>query len=148
MSTDLGLNKGDIFIGSDGDLAKVRNTSKLVQDVLKVIHTPIGSNPFFPTLGTNVTIANIGENISQDFAETKVRAGVTKAIDLLQLIQRKQELAQSLTPEEKIAGILDLQANVNPQEPRQYDIKLVIRSASLDGEAILLPTFSLSTTLD
>lgn len=148
MSIDLGLNKGDIFIGSDGDLAKVRNTTKLVQDALKVIHTPIGSNPFFPTLGTNVTIANIGENISQDFAETKVRAGITKAIDLIQLIQRKQEVVQVVTPEEKIAGILDLQVGVNSQEPRQYDIKLVIRSASLEGEAVVLPTFSLSTTVD
>lgn len=148
MSTDLGLNKGDIYIGSDGDLAKVRNTAKLVQDTLKVIHTPIGSNPFFPTLGTNVTIANIGENISQNFAETKVRAGITKAIDILQLIQRKQELVQTVTLEEKIAGIIDLQVGVNSTEPRQYDIKLVVASASLDGNAIVLPTFSLSTTID
>lgn len=148
MSSDLGLNKGDIAIGTDGDLAVVRNTSKLVQDVLKVLHTPTGSNPFYPNLGVNLTSANIGENVSLEFAETKVLASVNKAIELLQVIQRRQELVQTLTPEEKISKVVSLKVGLNSQETRQYDIDLVVSSSSTESTGIVLPTFSLSTTID
>ena len=145
MSADLGLNKGDIYIGSDGDLAKVRNTSKLVQDVLKVLHTPIDSNPFSPNLGTNLTTLNIGQNINIQFAEAKVRASVTKAIETIQLIQRRQELIQFVSSEEKIVKILDLEVGINEVEPRQYDVKLIVSSGSLSNNAVVLPSFTLST---
>lgn len=148
MSFDLALSKGDIYLGTDGDLAKVRNTSKLVQDVLKVIHTPIGGNPFYPTIGTNLTAENIGENISQQFAETKVAASVTQAIQIVQNIQRRQELVQIVTPEEKVVKIANLEVGQNSQEPRQYDIRLSVLTESLNTSVVDLPGFSISTTID
>jgi hypothetical protein len=148
MSFDLALSKGDLTVGSDGDLTKVRNTSKLVQDVLKVVHTPIGGNPFFPNLGTALTSENIGQNVSQNFAETKVAASVSQAIQLIQNIQRRQQLVQIVTPEEKVVKIANLEVGQNSQDPRQYDIKISVLTESLNTEVVDLPGFSMSTTID
>jgi hypothetical protein len=147
MSFDFALSKGDITIGSDGDVTKVRNTSKLVQDILKVIHTPIGGNPFYPSLGTLLTADTIGSNISQQFAETKIAASVTQAIQIIQNIQRRQESIQIVTPEEKVVKILRLDVSQNAQEPRQYDIQISVLTESLNSPVVDLPSFSISTTI-
>ena len=39
MSFDIKISQGDLAIGSDGDLARVEDTDKLVQDVLKILMT-------------------------------------------------------------------------------------------------------------
>lgn len=133
------------MVGADGDLAKVRNSSKAVQDILKVLHTPLGSNPLFPQIGSNITISNIGDNINQQFAETRVAASVTQSIQLLQSIQRNQELIQEVTPEEKIVDIAQVTATRDSQDPRQFDIKIVVVTEA--QSTVELPSFSLSTTI-
>jgi nitrogen regulatory protein PII-like uncharacterized protein len=148
MSFDLSLSKGTIVIGSDGDLAKVRGTTKVVQDVLKVVHTPVGGNPFYPQIGTTITEDNIGQNISQEFAETKVAASISTSIKIIQDIQRRQELVQTVTPEEKVVGIAELVVGQNENDPRQYDIKLSVTTESINTSVVSMPGFALSTTTD
>ena len=146
MSFDLALNKGDIAIGSDGDLKKVRNSSKVVQDILKILHTPIGSNPFFPSIGNALTFSNIGQNINKQFAETKVASSVTQSIQLLQSMQKSQVISgQQVTPEETILGISQVTAEQDPLDPRQFNITVVVQTQAVDD--LQLPTFSLSTTI-
>ena len=146
MSFDLALNKGDISIGSDGDLKKVRDTPKAIQDVLKILHSPVGSNPFFPQIGNSLTIQNIGENINREFAETKATASIQKSLQLLQAIQARQETLQVVTAGEKIIGIIDISAEQDPTEPRQFNIKVTVITG--DQTIVDLPSFSLKTTID
>jgi phage baseplate assembly protein W len=145
MSFDLSLNKGDLRIGFDGDLSKVENTSKLVQDVLKVLHTPIGSNPFYPSLGSPVTTLNIGTVLNQQFLESRVENSITSVIQTIQSIQRKQELTQEVTSAEKILDIVEIVAEQDSQDPRQFNISIKVLTGATD--VVLLPSFSLSTTL-
>lgn len=146
MSFDLALNKGDLSVGSDGDLSKTRNTSKIVQDILKVLHTPVGSNPYFPSLGNTLTSANIGQNINKQFAETKVASVITQSIQTLQAMQRNQTASgQTVTPEETIVAIQQVTAEQDPTEPRQYNITVIVQTQAID--ALQLPSFSLSTTI-
>ena len=48
MSFDLQIKNGDLQIGSNGDVAQVFDTEKLVQDILKILLTQSGANTFFP----------------------------------------------------------------------------------------------------
>jgi phage baseplate assembly protein W len=145
VSFDLSLRKGDLYIGSDGDLQKVRGTSKLAQDVLKVIHTPTGSNPYFPRIGSDITELNIGETLNADFAESRVELSVKKSIEQIQLIQNRQQLEQAVTQEEKIEKIAEVIAERDNQDPRQFNIKVSVITGALS--AIVLPSFSLSTII-
>lgn len=124
MSFDLALSKGDLAIGADGDLRKVRNTEKVTQDILKVLHTPLGGNPYFPTIGNALTSNNIGDNLNDQFAQARVESSVSKAVQIVQDIQRDQEQRQVLTPAEKILQV-ESSATLDPQEPRQYNIDVL-----------------------
>jgi phage baseplate assembly protein W len=143
MSFDLALSKGDISIGADGDLRQFRNSSKLVQDILKILHTPIGGNPFFPQIGNALTSENIGEVVNRQFMEARATAAVTQALQLYQSIQRRQELNQVVTPEEKVEGISEVVVEQDSVDPRQYNIKISIVTGA--QTVVELPSFSLST---
>jgi len=145
MSFDLSLNRGDLTIGADGDLGKVRNTSKLIQDVLKGIHTPVGSNPYLPSYGNPLTFKNIGEVLQSDFMESRVEADITKIIETLQSVQRRQELVQLVTLEEKIKGLEQVIATQDSTDPRQFNISIKVLTGALD--TVVLPTFSFSTNI-
>jgi len=143
MSFDLALSKGDLSIGSDGDLRQFRNSSKLVQDILKILHTPVGGNPFFPQIGNTMTAENIGEVVNRQFMETRATAAITQALQMFQAIQKRQELTQVVTPEEKIEGIAEVSVKQDPTDPRQYNIKISVITGA--QSVIELPSFSLST---
>lgn len=147
MSFDLALNKGDLDIGSDGDLRKVRNTEKVIQDVLKVLHTPLGSNPYFPRIGNSLTAANIGEGLNEQFAQTKVEASVNQAVQIVQNVQRNQELRQSLTPEEKITQIAEVSASLDMNEPRQYNISVIALTGALSSAVTITTKLTFGTVV-
>jgi phage baseplate assembly protein W len=142
MSFDLSLNKGDLKVGTTGELATVQDTDKLVQDVLKVIHTPVGSNPFYPSLGSNITSFNIGMTLNKDFLESRVEASLLETIQTLQAIQRRQEAVQIVTAAEKIVRINEVIAQVDSEEPRQFNISISVASGEITD--LTLPTFSIS----
>jgi len=144
MSFDLALNKGDLQVGPDGEMSQIRNTSKVVQDVLKVIHMPVGSNPFFPRLGSTITTDNIGQISNQQFMQTRAAASLTQSIQTIQTIQRNQALTQSLTPEEIITNILQLDVQLD-KDPRQIDISIIIQTEALT--TVTIPSFTLSTNI-
>lgn len=145
MSFDLALDKGTLTIGADGDIGKVRNTSKLVQDVLKGVYTPSGSNPYLVNYGNPLTFQNIGEVLNTDFMEARVSNDILQIVQMLQSVQRNQELVQEVTPSEKIKGIVNISALKDSIDPRQFDIDITILTGAL--ETIKLPTFTFSTTI-
>ena len=144
MSFDLALSKGDLAVGSDGDLKQVRDTTKAAQDVLKILHTPVGSDPFFTNLGTTLTSANIGELINVEFAQQRAAASINQSIQILQALQRSQKLIQTITAGEQVVGIASLNVTRNSQDPRQYDIELSVITGA--QTVLQLPAFSISTT--
>lgn len=144
MSFDLSLAKGDLAIGYDGDIKKVRDTTKAAQDILKILHTPLGSDPFSLNLGTTLTTANIGELISVEFAQQRAAASINQSIQILQALQRSQQVYQTVTAGEKILGIARLNVTRNSEDPRQYDIDLAVITGA--QTVLEIPSFSIITT--
>ena len=145
MSFDLALNRGDISIGVDGDLRKIRNTSKVAQDVLKVLHTPIGSNPLTPNIGSEVTTLNIGVNVNEQFAESRVEASILKSLEAVQAIQKAQARQQEVTPEETILNLSEVTAARDSKDPRQYNITITVITGGLT-EVVIEP-FTVQTQI-
>lgn len=127
MSFDLQIKNGDLQIGTDGDLQKVENTEKLVQDILKIALTPVGGNPFFPGYGSNISKNLIGNAFNSGFtssiAEDQLRASLDNLINL-QRIQANS--GQRITAYEMLAAIQDVKVERNQTDPRFF--KVIIKA--------------------
>jgi len=130
MSFDLKLDEGDLRI-ENGDLAVIFDTNKLTQDLLKIIITPLNSNPINPWYGSNVGLALIGNTFDLDFGLEAARMQVSTAIDNLLRMQISQSQQQVLSPAESILSIKDIYVNTNPIERRLVEIKASVISAAL-----------------
>lgn len=128
MSFDLKLFGGDLVI-KNGDFDTVEDADKLVQDVLKLVSTQLGTNPFFPGYGSPLGQAMVGLPYEQEFIEDvatqQLRASLERLQDL-QLDQVKQN--QIVTPDEQIAAFQDIKVAQAIDDPRYYIVNLTVIS--------------------
>lgn len=146
MSFDLALSKGDLTLGNDGDLRKIRNNSKIIQDVLKELHIYRGSDPFNPQRGVELTADKIGENLNRQFIESKMTADVLDVLNTLVSTQEKQARYQRLTEAEQIKEIGEVSVEQDKNEPRQYNVRITV--IAKDYSEIEIPEFTFVTNLD
>jgi hypothetical protein len=83
MSFDLKIVKNDIFIGRDGTIAVVRDNEKLRQDIIKILLTQRGSNPFFNWYGSDIGSFMIGNPLPQDIVVAEIERNVVASISNL-----------------------------------------------------------------
>ena len=128
MSFDLKLSNGDLVI-KNGDFQTVEDSDKLVQDILKLVSTQLGSNPFFPAYGSPISQAMIGSarevEFVEDIATQQLRASIERLKDL-QNDQLRQN--QVVTPEEQIAAIENVRVSQAANDPRFYIVNLTVIS--------------------
>lgn len=125
MSFDLKLFGGDLVI-QNGDFAVVEDQDKLVQDILKLVSTQLGSNPFFPGYGSPISQALIGTSelsFSQDVATQQLRASLER---LRELQQQQMKNNQIVTPQEQIAAIQDISVTQAEDDPRYYFVNFTV----------------------
>ncbi|MFW9872657.1 MAG: hypothetical protein ACFFG0_06100 [Candidatus Thorarchaeota archaeon] len=128
MSFDLKLFKGDLVI-KNGDFDIVENSDKLVQDVLKLVSTQIGSNPFFPAYGSPITQSMVGTAYGVEFSEDVATQQLRSSLEKLQDLQRDQiKQNQIVTPEEQIAAIENIRVSRAQDDPRYFIVKLTVIS--------------------
>jgi len=129
MSFDLRVKDGDLALGSNRDLATVENSEKLVQDVLKLISTPIGSNPFFPWYGSPIERSLIGTPFETNFIESIATQQLKSSLETLQNLQKEQlKQFQLVTPQEQIAAVQDITVQRNTIDPRFFRILITVLS--------------------
>lgn len=128
MSFDLKLLGGDLVI-KDGDFDTVEDSDKLVQDVLKLVSTQLGSNPFFPAYGSPLSQAMVGAVFETEFAEDIATQQLRASLERLQDLQRDQiRQNQIVTPEEQIAAIENVRVSQARNDPRYYIVNLTVIS--------------------
>jgi hypothetical protein len=131
MSFDLKLEGGDLKLARDKDFEKVENNNKLLQDLLKIIITPLKANKAFPWYGSGVNGAIIGENFDLDFATSAAASQVRNSVENLQKMQLSQAQTQVLSPAESIVAIKDVYINTNSSDLRVVEIKVSVLTAAL-----------------
>jgi len=127
MSFDLKVSKGDLVLDTDGDLKPVENSEKLIQDVLKILSTQLGTHPFFPWFGSPITRALIGYSYEGRFVQAVASDQLKKSLERLQTLQKDQlRRAQTVTPDEQLAAVRNVKVERNAQDPRFYRILITI----------------------
>lgn len=142
MSFDLRLQNGDIVLGADADFDAVVDSNKLVQDVIKMITTPQGSNKFQQQIGSLINKQLVGQTLSAQNTVSVLQSSVQQALIQLQKLQQAQAQTQALSPAETIVQINSIDVQRDSVEPRQLNVVLKITAG--DGSLV---TETLTMTL-
>ncbi len=131
MSFDLRISQGDLAIGSDGDVDRVEDTEKLIQDVLKILLTPLGGNPFHTWYGSLISGTLVGNAFEDEFLIKIASSQINSALETMQNLQKAQTAVQKVTPNELLAAIRDVEVNRNPVDPRIYSVFVTVLTKGL-----------------
>lgn len=128
MSFDLKLLNGDLVI-NNGDFDTVEDSDKLVQDILKLVSTQLGSNPFFPAYGSPISQGLIGTAYDQEFVSNVASQQLRASLENLQQLQLNQlKSNQVVTAEEQIAAIENVLVRRSEDDPRYFYVSLIVIS--------------------
>ena len=144
MSFDLRILAGDLEIGADGDLGKVEDTEKLIQEILKVAHTPLGSNLFYPWYGSPISQSLIGNALDMEFVSSVASSQLQSSLENLQRLQQKQALEQRVTPFEQLAAVKNVTITRNQADPRFFLVVIDVVTRAL---STVTTQFALKPTL-
>lgn len=133
MSFDLKISGGDLVLNK-GDLQKVVDGEKLIQDLLKIALTPAGSNPSFPWYGSLVSRTLIGSAIDTSIILQVGQSQLQNAIQNLKQLQEAQgKTGQIITADEQIKSILDISINRGVTDPRLFNVRIKVLSKGFKG---------------
>lgn len=145
MSYDIQLTDGKMYLDDQsGDVEIVSDSEKLIQSVLKELSIALGSDPFDPSRGSELTSRNIGETLDPEVFIAKTTSDIVRTIDALREQQERQATQQFWTDSEMISDIEDITVVQDSIEPRQYNIDIKVLSRSLTPVRI---TFTLQQTI-
>jgi len=122
MSFDIKIINGDLAFDEQGRAELVRDNNKLVQSVLKLISTTLGSDPFEPGYGLGVTTESLGSITTASVTTQKLEAEILAGVEALQAEQQSLMRTQVLTPGEIIQNIDYVVVEQDASDPRQYNI--------------------------
>ena len=126
MSFDLALIENDLKLLPNGDIKTVSDTTKLRQDILKIILTSLGSNRFHPWYGCSVGDDIIGKNLPQNLLDLGIQTSVSQSLERLKKLQLQQQTNQHVTLAELINTIGPIFSYRAPEDPRQIKIDVTV----------------------
>ncbi len=142
MSFDLKIVSGDFSI-ENGDISKVTDTDKLVQDLLKVCVTPSGTLPFHPWYGSLLSKTMVGSPMDPDMVVNISKIQLENAIQNLKALQETQSKQfQNISPFEQINYIMGISITRSVEEQRLFKIKVSVLSKGLKP---VTTTFEITT---
>ena len=130
MSFDLKIKNGDLtLVGSA--LGTVQDTDKLIQDVLKVLITEVGSNVFFTWYGSYIGSVMVGQT-DYKFSSEQATQQASNAITTLQNLQyQQQSSSQKVSASELIAALKSVFIQRNKSDPTEFDVSVAVLSKDL-----------------
>ena len=131
MSFDLKILNGDLVIDTDADLAIVENSDKLIQDVLKMLMTPLGSNIFFNWYGSILAGTMIGSPFDGNFIASMAQNQIQSSLETIQNLQKEQATKQIVSPSELLAAIKSVNVVRNQIDPTFFTISLALLTKNL-----------------
>lgn len=128
MSFDLKLFHGDLQI-KNGDIQIVEKSEKLVQDILKILLTPAGSNPFFPWYGSIISRSLVGMPFDFKMMGDLATNYIKDSLTILQKMQAGQiKDGQRLDAEELLSAVQNVRVTQNTTDPRYYKVAVNVLS--------------------
>jgi hypothetical protein len=142
MSFDLKIISGDLSI-KNGDVQKITDNDKLIQDLLKICVTPAGSNPLQPWYGSLLSKTMIGSPMKNDMILQISKIQLENALQNLKSQQERQSRQfQNMSPFEQINYIQDISISRSSEDYRLYKVRVTVLSKGLKS---LTTTFDVTT---
>lgn len=124
MSYDVKINTGDLVL-QNGDLKKVIDSEKLIQDILKLCVTTAGTNPLIPWYGSFLSRTIVGTAMDTTMLIQISKSQLNSALENLKNLQDLQvKTFQNVTADEQISAILDISVVRNNNDYRLFDVQI------------------------
>lgn len=131
MSFDLQILAGDLVL-QNGDLSIVKDSPKLIQDILKICLTEVGSNPTIPWYGSFLSRTLIGNPNQTSMLIQIAKSQLETALTNLQNLQQLQlKSFQRMSPDEQIASILNISVVQSQVNPTLFSVNIDVISKGL-----------------
>lgn len=124
MSYDLKISNGDL-VKNNGQLQTVVDSEKLIQDILKICLTNVGSNSLNPWYGSFLSRTMVGNALDSAVTITIAQSQLNTALENLKNLQNLQlKSSQRVSADEQINAILDISIIRNQIDPRLFDVRI------------------------
>lgn len=124
MSFDLKIINGDLVI-NQGALQTVVDSEKLIQDILKICLTDVGSNPLHPSYGSFLSRSVIGNALQTNVVVQIAKSQINSCLVNLQTLQQLQVKSfQRVTADEQLAAITGISVVRSGFDPRLFNVKI------------------------
>jgi phage baseplate assembly protein W len=131
VSFDLQILAGDLVL-QNGDLSIVKDSPKLIQDILKICLTEVGSNPTIPWYGSFLSRTLIGNPNQTSMLIQIAKSQLETALTNLQSLQQLQlKSFQRMSPDEQIASILNISVVQSQVNPTLFSVNIDVISKGL-----------------
>jgi hypothetical protein len=120
-----GSMSNDLQVNPVGDLFSVSGSSKLAQDIQKILLTVQGTNTFFPSYGTNLQ-NYVGQKLNDQSVVANIRTEVVNAMNVLNFIRQG-------APPDEIPDVLNY---LSITQPDQLSILITLEVTSVAGQSI------------
>ena len=120
--------ENDFRFDDQGALSMIEGYDFLYERVAKVLLTERGSNPYMTFYGSTATRL-IGQKVSAGVVQA-LRASVRKALDDLIDIQNQQAKVQTMSYEERVKSVLNVEVSTIGDDETAYLVRVVVQSYS------------------
>lgn len=142
MSFDLKINNKDLVL-KNGQLQTVVDSEKLIQDILKICLTNVGSNPLHPGYGSFISRTLIGNPLHTSVLIQIGKAQINTCLENLKSLQDLQVKSfQRVSADEQISAIMDISIVRSQVDPRLFDVRI---KATTKGLKPITTAFRVST---
>ena len=128
--------ENDIRFAASGEPLIIRNEDLLNQEVLKMVITRKGSNPFHPRIGTTL-MERIGSKAG-GAAQMSINEDVTRAVTFFQRLQTQKAKLQEITLKERLYNIVSVTTNPAANDPTVFQTNIIAQNAS--GTPVFIST--------
>jgi hypothetical protein len=128
--------ENDIRLAASGEPLIVRNEDLLNQEVLKMVITRKGSNPFHPRIGT-LLMERIGSK-AVGAVQLSINEDVTRAVTFFQRLQTQKGKVQEISLKERLYNIVSVTTNPAANDPTVFQTNIVAQNAS--GKPVFIST--------
>lgn len=138
MSFDIKVLGGDVEFDSNGNLRTMTDSDKLAQDIVKILNTPIGTNPINPGYGSPLTVNEVGTVVNADSVIQQTQSAIAQALEQLISAQALQQAQQTITDAETLIDFETPIVQQDEVDPRQFNIAVNALSRDLTPLTVAL----------
>lgn len=110
-----------------GDIQQVTDSEKLIQDILKICLTDVGSNVLNPWYGSFLSKFAVGSALNSDETVSISQMQLQSALETLKKLQDMQVKSQQrMSADEQLAAISEISVNRNEADPRLFNVLIKV----------------------